>query len=144
MLLRWQHAWLLLAATFSFLSFLFPFYHGSLINQNIVQPIEIFASSHPGTFILSVALTAGCLSVIFINKDLNIQWILTIGFLLISILNIMLYFKFINHIKSGTGALSLSAIFTFLIPICIFLAAKQIRRNEKDLKKSLASQALPV
>jgi hypothetical protein len=136
MLFRSQHAWLLLGAISSFFSFLFPFYRGTAIQNNIAGPINILASSHPGTFILSAALTVGCLLVIFVNKDPGIQGILVVALLLISILNIIIYFKFINHFQKGSGAISFSAIFSFLIPICIFIAAKKIRQDERFRKRS--------
>jgi dipeptide/tripeptide permease len=128
-----QSLWLLLAAACALLTYRFPFYSGNTIDQNNqLQPARFIASFDILINILTAIIIVICLVTIFLFKNRKLQLRLTIFALVVSILNIILYFNKLN--KFIHGELSLSCIFAFLIPIFLFLAARGIWRDEKLIK----------
>ncbi|HEY1869411.1 MAG TPA: DUF4293 domain-containing protein [Chitinophagaceae bacterium] len=133
MIQRMQSLWLLLAAACALLTYRFPFYSGNTIDQNNqLQPARFIASFDILINILTAIIIVVCLVTIFLFKNRKLQLRLTIFALVVSILNIILYFNKLN--KFIHGELSLSCIFAFLIPIFLFLAARGIWRDEKLIK----------
>ncbi|PYI90086.1 MAG: hypothetical protein DME97_18500 [Verrucomicrobia bacterium] len=84
------------------------------------------------TLIITCVLGMGCFIIIFFYKNRRLQFRLSIALLILSILNLVIYFtrlgKFLN------GDLSFAAIFALTIPIFLFLAARGIRKDEKLIK----------
>lgn len=133
MIQRMQSLWLLLSAACALLTYRFPFYNGNTLDQNNqLQPARFIASFDLLTTILTAVIIAVCLVTIFLFKNRKFQLRLTILTLVISILNLVVYFNKLN--KFVHGELSLSCIFAFLIPIFLFLAARGIWKDQKLIK----------
>lgn len=133
MIQRLQSLWLFIAAILAVLSFLFPFYSGTVLNpDNSIKYVKLTAAYHFIIMILTGVLIAGCLIIIFMYKDRKLQLRLTILAGIISVLIIILYFTQIKEFVNGN--LSFAAIFSLAIPVLIFLAAKGIWKDEKLVK----------
>ena len=133
MLQRFQTLWLLLAAIFAFLTFKLPFYSGSKIVKDVIQPdIRLDASSQILILVLTGAVILCCFIAVFLYKDRKKQLTLTIINFILSIILLVLYFLQIQ--KFQTGIISLSCLFTLAIPIFLFLAARGIWKDEKLIK----------
>src|SRR5690242_11042315 len=114
MIQRVQTIWLLLASLFAFLTLKFPFYiiAGTL---GLSAPIEFNATSRTFLLMLTSILGALCFIIIFLFKQRKLQMKLCLLSLLISLVNIYLYFNFIKEYT--VGGLSIFSVFTFLIPV---------------------------
>ena len=130
MIQRLQSVWLLVAAVLAALTFIFPFYSGKIIING--EFLNLTASSHPATLILTGALTSGCLIIIFLYKNRKLQLRLTILAIVISLLDIIIYVSQMN--KFSHGNLSFAAIIAISIPLFLFLAARGIGKDEKLIK----------
>src|SRR3954453_13592493 len=129
MIKRSQTLWLLLAAVCAFLTFIFPFYN---LNAVVVsESNEFTAKSRIAITILTSIIGALCLFLIFLYKNRKLQLRLSFLALLLSCINIYLYFSFKDESVSGV---SLFSIFTFLIPIFILMAIRGIYRDIKLIK----------
>ena len=129
MIQRSQTLWLLLAAICAFLTFIFPFYN---LNAIVVsESNEFTAKSKISLTILTSIIGALCLFLIFLYKNRKLQLRLSFLALLLSCINIYLYFSYKDESVSGV---SLFSIFTFLIPIFILMAIRGIYRDIKLIK----------
>src|SRR5215467_3719364 len=133
MIQRMQSLWLMLAGACALLTYRFPFYSGNTLDKNNqLQPARFIASFDILINILTAIIIVACLVSIFLFKNRKLQLRLTIFALLVSVLNIILYFNKLN--KFIHGELSLSCVFAFLIPLFLFFAARGIWRDEKLVK----------
>jgi len=133
MLQRFQTLWLLLAAIFAFLTFKLPFYSGSKIVKDVIQPdVRLDASSQILILVLTGAVILCCFIAVFLFKNRKKQLTLTVINFILSIILPVLYFLQIQ--KFQTGIISLSCLFTLVIPIFLFLAARGIWKDEKLIK----------
>jgi len=149
MLQRIQTIWMLLAAICAGLTFKFAFYFGNMkVGLNGIAPLEVKAvptfgagsvSAGSGSvliLIVTVILIAGILINIFNYKSRKKQLWMTIGLIFLSLLNIFLYWW-----KSGvppfeSGSYSLGALLSFAIPVLLFMAARNIRKDEKLVRSA--------
>jgi len=140
---------MLLAAICAALTFKFPFYFGNMrVGLNGIAPLEVKAvptfgagavSAGSGSVLIllvTVILIAGILINIFNFKARKKQVWITVGLIFLSLLNIFLYWW-----KSGvppfeSGSYSLGSLFSLAIPILLFLAARNIRKDEKLVKSA--------
>ncbi|MGN6617221.1 MAG: DUF4293 family protein [Ilyomonas sp.] len=131
MIQRVQTIWLLLASLFAFLTLKFPFYiiAGTL---GLSAPIEFNATSRTFLLMLTSILGALCFIIIFLFKQRKLQMKLCLLSLLISLVNIYLYFNFIKEYT--VGGLSIFSVFTFLIPVFILLAIRGIYKDQKLIR----------
>jgi len=127
MIQRIQTVWLLLASACAFLSMKFPFYY---IGPNPDLASDQFnATTNMILLILTAILGTLCLFTVFVFKQRKLQLWLTILAIIISILNIYLYF---NYKKGYTGGgLALTSVFAFAIPLFLFFAARGIYSDQK-------------
>ncbi len=133
MLQRMQSVWLLLAAIFAFLTIKFSFYSGNI--ETAGQPSSfqyLTAGFNIMILILTVALVCIAAIDIFLYKNRKLQARLAILGILLSLLNIFLYFKQIP--KFAVGNYDLTAILVFLIPVFFFLATRGIFKDQKLVK----------
>jgi hypothetical protein len=131
MIQRVQTIWLLLASLFAFLTLKFPFYiiAGTL---GLSAPIELNAASRTFLLMLTSILGALCFIIIFLFKQRKLQMKLCFLSLLISLVNIYLYFSYIKEFSAG--GLSIFSVFTFLIPVFILLAIRGIHKDQKLIR----------
>ena len=134
MIQRIQTIWLLLAAAAAFLTLKLSFYSGNKLVNNQKQFLHLTANENLLLTILSVAVGIAALIIIFLYKDRKMQLRLTIVTLLLSIVNIILYFSAIKNYVEGNY--DISAIIVFLIPVFLILAARGLYRDEKLVKSA--------
>jgi hypothetical protein len=135
MIQRLQSVWLLLAAAAAFCSLKFSFYSGNLIAEN--QPktfVSLTAQSNLLLLILSAGVGIASLIAIFLYKNRKMQLRIVLLTLLVSILNLGLYFAETQKFVPGEGKYDLTAVFAIFIPILLFFAIRGIRRDEKLVK----------
>ena len=133
MIQRIQTLWLLAATACAVLTFKFSFYSGNQLDKDNLQEFKsLTAASNIFLIILTAILAAGCLFIIFLYKQRKLQLRFTIFMLLVSIINLVLYFNQLNKFTSGT--ISLTSVFTFAIPLLVIVAARGIWKDEKLVK----------
>ena len=130
MIQRIQSFWLLLASVCAFLTMKFAFY---FIGSHPEQASDQFnATTNMGLLISTSILGALCLFIIFSFKQRKLQLWLTILAIIISVLNIFLYFNYKKDYPGG--GLALTSVFAFAIPLFLILAVKGIYRDQKLVK----------
>ncbi|MBC7588068.1 MAG: DUF4293 family protein [Chitinophagaceae bacterium] len=127
MIQRIQTIWFILAAACTFATFKCAFFSGSI---DTFTPAKDFNASNyvPITILTSVIGVLG-LVLIFLYGNRKLQLQLTIANLIASLLLIALYFWQIGIFVSG--AITIFAIFTFAIPLFLFLAARSIWKDQR-------------
>ncbi|HEY2727807.1 MAG TPA: DUF4293 domain-containing protein [Parafilimonas sp.] len=130
MIQRIQTVWLLLASAFAFLSMKFPFFYVGAHPE--LTSDQFNATTNMILLILTSILGTLCLFTIFVFKERKLQLWLIILAIVISALNIFLYF---NYKKDYTGGgLALTSVFVFAIPLLLIFAARGISKDQKLIK----------
>ena len=136
MLQRIQTFWLLLAGVSSLLTLKFSFFSGNKLSGT--PPAKTFqfltATSSLLLLTLTIAVLIGVLIDIFLYKNRKLQLRILIAAILVSILNIILYFNEIKKFVPNEGNYDLSAVLAFVIPVLLILAATGIYKDEKLVK----------
>ncbi len=138
-----------LAVICAALTFKFAFYFGNMkVGLNGIAPLEVKAlptfgagtvSAGSGSVLIllvTVIIIAGILINIFNYKSRKKQLWITIGLLILSLLNILLYWW-----KSGvppfeSGSYSLGALLSLAIPVFLIMATRGIMRDQKLVKSA--------
>jgi hypothetical protein len=84
--------------------------------------------------IVTIALIIGIGWNIFNYKTRSKQLWITIGLIVLSLLNIVLYCYDISEFQEG--GLSLTAVVVLAIPVLLFMAARGVRKDEKLVKSA--------
>ncbi len=134
MIQRIQTIWLLLAAGCAFASLKLSFYSGNKIINNEKQFAYLTANENILLTVLSVAVGIAALILIFLFRDRKMQMRLTFLNLVISLLNIFLYFKAMKNFAEGR--IDWSCVFVFAIPVFLFLAFRGIYSDQKLIKNA--------
>ncbi|MEP6682314.1 MAG: DUF4293 family protein [Parafilimonas sp.] len=130
MIQRLQTVWLLLASAFAFLSMKFAFY---FIGPNPDLPSDQFNATTNMLLLISTSILGTlCLFTIFVFKQRKLQLWLTILAIIISALNIFLYFNYKKDYAGG--GLALTSVFAFAIPLFLIFAARGIYKDQKLVK----------
>jgi hypothetical protein len=129
---------MLCAAVCGALTFKLPFFSGQLQKDPAKGVVldYLTAASTPWLVIIGVALTVGILINIFNFKKRKQQLAITIGLLLLSLLNIVVYGVAEHHRYIGGGTVSLSALLALAIPVFLILATRGIAKDEKLVKSA--------
>jgi len=127
---------MLLAAVCGVLTFRLPFFSGNLQKDPAKGPAPDFltAASTPWLVIAGVVLIVGILVNIFNYKKRKQQTWITIGLIVVSLLNIVLYWIARKPYLDGT--FSLSALLALAIPVFLIMAARGIIKDEKLVKSA--------
>lgn len=133
MIQRIQTIWLLLASACAFLSLKLSFYTGIKVTETGEAYTVLTGLNNLLLTILTVAVGIAALILIFFYKDRKRQLWLTVATTVLSIVNIVLYFKEIAHYKPG-GDFTLTAVVTFVVPFFLILAIRGIYRDDKLVK----------
>ena len=136
MLQRRQTLWMLCAAICGALTFKLPFFTGNLQTDPAkgVAMNSLTAVSNLWLGIIGVVLTLGILVNIFNFKKRRQQLLITVVLILLSLLNIVLYW--FAHTKYIDGTFSLSALLALAIPVFLILAARGISKDERLVKSA--------
>ena len=135
MIQRIQSVWLLLAGVAAFLTLKFSFYSGHLIKDAQPRPIAFLPAT--GSILLTITTVAtGLLALvtIFFYKDRKLQTRLSFVALLLSGLNLVLYYLEIKKFVPGEGNYDLTAVIAIVVPVLIILAIRGIYRDQKLVK----------
>ena len=136
MIQRFQSIWLFIAALFAFISLQISFFSGNILIANVKQFQRFTARDHFMLMILTVLVGATSLLTIFLFKDRKLQLKITIAILLVSLINLILYYQQTNNFIPTDWSYDLSALFSCTIPIFLFMAMKNIYRDEKLVKSA--------
>jgi hypothetical protein len=143
MLQRKQTLWMLLAVICAVLTFKLSFYHGQVAVGQYGHELRYltawphFINGRSGSMlilIVTIALIIGIGWNIFNYKTRSKQLWITIGLIVLSLLNIVLYWYDISEFQEG--GLSLTAVVALAIPVLLFMAARGIRKDEKLIKST--------
>jgi hypothetical protein len=143
MLQRKQTLWMLLAAICAVLTFKLSFYHGQVAVGQYGHELRYltawphFINGRSGSMlilIVTIALIIGIGWNIFNYKTRSKQLWINIGLIVLSLLNIVLYWYDISEFQEG--GLSLTAVVALAIPVLLFMAARGIRKDEKLVKST--------
>ncbi|HTI08893.1 MAG TPA: DUF4293 family protein [Puia sp.] len=135
MLQRIQTVWTLLAAVCAALTFKFSFYSGNKLvgaNGHVFQSVT--ATSGVLILIITVLIVAGCLINIFNFKQRSRQLLIATGLIVLSLLNIFLYWRASQNFIEGTY--DLTAVLSLAVPILLILAVRGILRDQKLIKNA--------
>ncbi len=135
MLQRVQSIWLLLAAVCGVLTMKYSFYSGNKIGDNQVKLFEsLTATGNILILVLTILLVGGILIDIFLYKNRKLQLRIAILGIIISLLNIFLYYQQTQKFVPNEGKYDLTAILSLAIPIFLILAARGIYKDQKLVK----------
>lgn len=128
MIQRIQSLWLLLAAACSFIIMKLPYFGGTLANVYT----DLTATHNFITLLLSSAVGAGALILIFLFKNRKRQMQFILLTLLVALGNIaMLHYE----TKEFTnGHFTVYAILVIAVPVFLALAARAVYKDEKLIK----------
>jgi Domain of unknown function (DUF4293) len=133
MIQRVQSLWLLLAATAAFLTLKFSFFSGNKIELN--QPPKFTYLNATGSLmllILTIGIGITAFIAIFLYKNRKMQLRITLWAIIISIINLALYY--FETRKFTEGNYDLTAIIALAIPVILIFAARGIYKDEKLVK----------
>jgi hypothetical protein len=136
MIQRIQTIWLLLAAAAAFLTLRFSFYSGNFLNTetNTKAYQALTAQSNIPLTILSAGVGLAALLCVFLYKNRKQQSKIIWLVLLVSIINIILFFVESRKYVAGEGNYDITAAIAFAVPIFLILALRGIRKDEKLVK----------
>jgi hypothetical protein len=135
MLQRIQSVWLLLAAAASFLTLKLSFYSGNIIKNGQPKAFsQLVATDSILLTITTVATGLLALVTIFLYKDRKLQTRLSLLALLLSGLNLVLFFIEIKKFVPLEGNYDLTAAIGIVVPLFLVLAIRGIYRDQKLVK----------
>ncbi len=134
MIQRIQTIWLLLASACSFATLAngISFFSGNKLVENLSKFVPLTARENVFILILTISVAVAALVSIFFFKDRKMQIKVVAAVLVLSIINIALYFlQTRNYIE---GKMDLTAIVPFAVPVFLLLAINNIWKDEKLVK----------
>lgn len=136
MIQRIQTLWLLLASVAAFLTLKLFFYTGNTIQEGMAmkQFTALTAQSSIPLLISTVATGLTALIAIFLFKDRKLQQKLVLASLVLSILDLLLFYLQTKKFVPGEGNYGISALVALIIPILLILAMRGIYRDQKLVK----------
>jgi len=130
-----QSIWLLLAAVCGILTMRYSFFSGNKLGDNQAKLFEsLTATTSILILVLTIALVSGILIDIFLYKNRKLQLRIAILGIVVSVLNIFLYYKQTQNFLPNEGTYDLTAVLTLAIPILLILAARGIYKDQKLVK----------
>jgi len=135
MLQRMQSLWLLLAAFCALLTIRFSVYSGIVETEGQPPSFQYLnATFNIGILILTIVLICVAAIDIFLYKNRKLQGRLALLGVILSLLNLYLYYKQTLHFATDRGNYALGALLALVIPVCFFLAVRGIYRDQKLVK----------
>ncbi|HWK02802.1 MAG TPA: DUF4293 domain-containing protein [Puia sp.] len=147
MLQRKQTIWALLAIICAALTFKFSFYSGNVqvgANGHVFMSLKAMPAIGFGSdsasagnvliLIVTSILIAGSLINIFNYKQRSKQLWITLGLIVLALLNIFLYWRASRPPHFLEGSYTIGALLSLAIPLFLILAARGITRDQKLVK----------
>jgi magnesium-transporting ATPase (P-type) len=145
MLQRKQTLWMFLAVVCAALTFKFSFYSGNVRVGNdghvfrSLTALPTFINGGSGNIlilIVTILVLAGSLINIFNFKARKKQLWITIGLIVLSLLNIFLYWRASSTPNFIEGKYDLTAVLTLVIPVFLIFATGGILKDERLVKSA--------
>jgi len=127
-----QSIWLLLAAASAVLTLKFSFFSGNKVDNQVKTFDYLTATSNILILIITIALVSGILIDIFLYKNRKLQLRITVLAIIVSLLNIFLYYR--QTQKFVEGNYDLTAILSLVVPVLLILAARGIYKDQQLVK----------
>jgi hypothetical protein len=124
---------MLLAAVCAALTFKFPFYSGNFVvgaNGHLFGSLT--ASASATILFITVIIIVGILFSIISFKNRRRQILINIGMIILSLLNIFLYYR--ESLLYIEGKVAMGASLSILIPILLFISIRGIARDSKIVR----------
>ena len=134
MIQRIQTIWLLFSSALAFASLKIAFFSGNILVNNVKEFQRFTGMSNMFLMILTVALGIGSLVTVFLYKDRKLQMKTTTALLILSVLNIILYFLQTKNFVPTDWSLQLTAVVALAIPVLLILAMRGIYKDQKLMK----------
>ncbi|MES2003198.1 MAG: DUF4293 family protein [Bacteroidota bacterium] len=134
MIQRLQTLWLLAASLLAFASLKLSFFSGNLLVQNVKQFQYFTAMSSIPLMILTVTVAIAALITVFLFKDRKLQLKIALATLVLSILNIILYYLQTGNFILNEWSFDITSLVTIAIPFLLFLAIRGIYKDDKLVK----------
>ena len=126
---------MLLAAACAVLTLKFPFSSGGAVSAGQGKQISyVTATSAWPLLFLTVAVAVGTLVNIFNYKNRTLQLRVTVALILLSLLNIIFFYRQTTLLMEGTYALA--SILALVVPVALVLAARGIFKEQKLVKSA--------
>ena len=133
MLQRMQTIWLLLAAICAFLTIRLSFFSGNFETPGQMASFQYLTASFNNLIlIITIALVCIAMIDIFLYKNRKLQARLAILAILLSVLNIFLYYK--QAQRFIVGNYDLTAVLAIALPVFFFLAFRGIYKDQRLMK----------
>jgi drug/metabolite transporter (DMT)-like permease len=135
MLQRKQSIWLFFAALCGVLTFKFSFFSGNKYaadNSRVFQYLT--ATTSLLVLIITVAIVSSVCIAIFVYKNRKLQMRIVFGDLILSLLNIYLYYGQTKKFIAGEGNYDITLILALAIPFFLILSLRGIYKDEKLVK----------
>jgi hypothetical protein len=94
--------------------------------------VSLTAQSNLLLLILTAGVGITSLIAIFLYKNRKLQLRLVLVALLVSIINLVLFFLETKKFVPNEGTFDLTAVFAMFIPVVLFFAIRGIRRGEES------------
>ena len=136
---------MLLALVCTVLTFNLPFYQGNVTVGNYGHELRgltawpHYINGTSGSIlitIVTIVLAVGTLWNIFNYKNRSRQFWIAFGLIILSLLDIFLYWLHSGKPDFVEGGFSLSAVIALAIPVCLIFAARGIRKDDKLVKSA--------
>ena len=134
MIQRLQTIWLLIASALAFVSLKVSFFSGNIMIDNIKQFQKFTATSNMFLMIMTALVGAGALIAVFLYKDRKLQIRITTAILVISILNLVLYYLQTKNFIPVEWSFNFTSLLSLAIPVFLFLAIKGISKDDKLIR----------
>jgi hypothetical protein len=136
---------MLLAVICAVLTFNFPFYQGNVVVGNYGHELRgltawpHYINGSSGSIqitIVTVLLIVGGLWNIFNYKNRKRQFAIALALIVLSLVNILLYWRHSGKPDFVEGGFSLTSLLSLVIPVLLIMAARGIRKDEKLVKSA--------
>lgn len=136
---------MLLAVTCAVLTFKFPFYQGNVVVGKYGHDLRgltawpHYINGTSGSIlitIVTIVLIIGILWNIFNYNNRGRQFWIALGLIVLSLVNILLYWVHSGNPDFVEGGFSLAALLSLAIPVFLVMAARGIRKDEKLVKSA--------
>lgn len=134
MIQRIQTLWLLIAATLTVLTFKFSVYSGNMLSADGINKeyVELKSTGNMLLLIVSITLAIAIIYSIFLFKKRMMQFWFTLLAVVISLLNIYLFYA--QTLKFEDGNYNLATLAVLAIPLFLLFAMRGIWKDEKLVK----------
>ena len=134
MIQRLQTLWLLFASALAFATLKISFFSGNIMVENVKQFEHFSAMGNIFLMILTVIVAIGSLVAVFLFKNRKLQIRISSGMMILSILNIAIYYLQTKNFIVTDWSFDLTSLFAIAIPFFLFLAIRGIYKDDKLIK----------